>query len=195
MDMLYVCSCRKCAYLVHHTDVQSVKNLMQSHLEKSHGYEPTSICSISTESRVTDKGVQYYKAERTISFEEFKEDFKIDRIKDDEVIRGLLIAFEHRGFWKALRTNPKKIETPILSGLRSGEFKLFLKSEREQRLRMLELPAKVRVYMKKEIVNCQNHQRWKLKKPFKFLKRTDSHYLRLLQNSFLNDGATSQPDA
>jgi len=115
MDMLYVCSCRKCAFLVHHTDVQSVKNLMQSHLEASHGYESSFV--------------------HDVPIEDFKELFKIDRIRDDEVIRGLVTAFEHRGFWKALRTKPENIETPILSGLRSGEFKLFLKSEREQRLR------------------------------------------------------------
>lgn len=111
MDMLYVCSCRKCAYLVHHTDVQSVKNLMQEHLEKSHG-EPSALV-------------------HSVPIDDFKEMFKIDRIKDDEVIRGLVTAFEHRGFWKALRTNPKNIKTPVISGLRSGEFKLFLKSERD----------------------------------------------------------------
>ena len=121
MDMLYVCSCRKCAFLVHHTDVQSVKNLMQTHLEDSHGYDSAFV--------------------HGVPIEDFKEEFKIDRIKDDEVIRGLVTAFEHRGFWKALRTNPKNIKTPVISGLRSGEFKLFLKSEREQRLRMLEFTS------------------------------------------------------
>lgn len=107
--MLYLCKCRHCAFLVKSSDVQTVKTLMVLHLEKSHHYEPVYCVS-------------------KIRLSDLIDDFQINHITDVDTINGINTAFGHRGFWKALRTNPKNIQTPSFSGLGNGELKLFLKS-------------------------------------------------------------------
>ena len=84
---------------------------MSDHMTKSHRYPFSLVASVP--------------------FKDFKELFMIDRIRDitDKDDKALDWATEHSAYWKVQRTKPQNL--PIISGLGNGEFKLFLKSERD----------------------------------------------------------------
>jgi hypothetical protein len=109
--ILYLCSCRRCAFQVHSSDVLAIKELMMQHLTKSHR-QPFSLVA-------------------SVPLKDFKELFIIDRIRDisDKDAKAFDWATGHPRYWKVQRTKPQNL--PIISGLGNGEFKLFLKSERD----------------------------------------------------------------
>lgn len=109
--ILYLCSCRKCAFQVHSSDCLAVKELMGDHMTKSHGYPFSLVASVP--------------------LRDFKELFIIDRVRDltDKDAKTLDWATDHPAYWKVQRTKPQNL--PIISGLGNGELRLFLKSVRD----------------------------------------------------------------
>lgn len=69
-----------------------------------------------------------------VTLEDYKALFMVVRVTKEEEIAGVTQVLRNRGYWVAIRNYPV-LQNVLVSGLGIGELKLFLKSEREQRLR------------------------------------------------------------
>lgn len=85
--MLYVGKCRDCGFLVFSEDCLTFKSNMAHHRNKSH--------------RAT------YEFVAGVSLKDFKDEFYIDRIRDQETVKLMLSVVSNSGFWKAIRCFPE----------------------------------------------------------------------------------------
>ena len=107
--MLYVAKCRRCGYLVHNKACPDLKADLSRHLNVSHR--------------------EGYDFPLQVTMKDYKASFVITTIHDAKEAEGILSVINNRGFWVAIRSHPQ-LENTLFSGLGNGEFKLFLKSER-----------------------------------------------------------------
>lgn len=112
--MLYIGKCR-CGFLVLNPSVRNFKAGLLTHAEKSHGYE--------------------FEFPSKVPMQDLKELFVITCVRDPEEARAIQQAAERGSFWKAQRVKPENIT--LVSGLRSGEFKLFLKFDQQSSLELV----------------------------------------------------------
>jgi hypothetical protein len=65
-----------------------------------------------------------------VTMKDYKALFSVVRVTDKEETVGVLRVLQNRGYWVAIRNHPQ-LQNILVSGLGNGEFKLFLKSERD----------------------------------------------------------------
>jgi hypothetical protein len=65
-----------------------------------------------------------------VAMTDYKALFTIVRVTKEEEIVNVLRVLQNRGYWVAIRSHPQ-LQNILVSGLGNGEFKLFLKSERD----------------------------------------------------------------
>jgi hypothetical protein len=64
-----------------------------------------------------------------VTLEDYQALFMVARVTKEEEIAGIQQVLRNRAYWVAIRNHPV-LQNVLVSGLGIGEFKLFLKSER-----------------------------------------------------------------